>query len=121
MPEPVHTGLRPLGPYGEGYCTVCHFIEPLTVLGVIEPHYRGLGLSAAIQTCPGSYKTPPKLTPVTSRRAAFRRVAPTVACTVCGGDAAIRLDGRIAAHPGQGVQSCTGSLRYPASRTGERG
>lgn len=112
----TESALRPLGPHGEGYCTVCHFIEPLLPSGVIDRHYRGVQLAGSAKPCSGSYKKPPRLTPVTSRLAAFRLDAPTVVCPVCWAYVPIRLDRRIAAHSAQDVQSCSGGLRYPDSQ-----
>lgn len=50
-----------LGPYGEGYCPHCRFIEPLGPDGLIEEHYRGwhnAPSGSARQHCPGSRTVP---------------------------------------------------------------
>lgn len=70
-----HHGLRPLGPYGEGYCRVCHFVQALTSDGLIERHSRGALLVGPAQ-CKGSFTKAPKITPFASRKAQFRVEAP---------------------------------------------
>lgn len=74
-----------LGEYGEGYCKVCHMIEPLTADGVLDLHFRGFSSACNIPEyrCKGSGKVPPKLTPFASRLAMFKRVAPLATCPVC--------------------------------------
>lgn len=83
-----HTGLRPLGPNGEGYCPVCHFIEPLTADGRIEEHptrkeAEGRYNIREAGACPGSYRRPPSHTPYFSRKAMFRVVVDLAPCPAC--------------------------------------
>lgn len=81
-----HTGLRPLGPNGEGYCTACHFIEPLTADGRIEAHPKHRGGPHSVGeagACPGSYRRPPSHTPYFSRKAMFRVVVDLAPCPAC--------------------------------------
>ena len=80
--SPVHHGLRPLGPYGEGYCRVCHFVQALTFDGLIERHSRGALLDGPAE-CKGSFTKAPKITPFASRKAMFRLKAPDAWCPEC--------------------------------------
>lgn len=112
-----------LGEHGEGYCTVCHFVEPLTPEGKIQLHYRGQGLSSwngDPKPCKGSHKTPPKTTPATSRKAAFKTTAPTGTCGTCGKQGiAVRYFGTDSESLDQhtnGVKMCPGAYRRPAGR-----
>lgn len=82
--QPVHTGLRPLSPFGEGYCRWCHFVIGLTFQGVIEQHTRSASMwRDEAEPCKGSYARPPKVTPYTSRKAAFRLTVPKEICPAC--------------------------------------
>ena len=103
--EPGHSGLRPLSPHGEGYCTVCHFIEGLTPDGLIErhsAHRSGLGGYPVQQECDGSFKRPPKLTPHRSNLAAFKTAAGKGTCPVCSKDVRVTSDRRLEGHYGLG-------------------
>lgn len=91
-----------LGPYGEGYCRVCRFIEPLTDKGVIAEHGR-----AGAEPCKGSWKTPPKLTPYSSRLSAFKASPRKVECPLCARQVIVLADGRIQGHNvGMSLQAC---------------
>lgn len=84
--EPPHTGVRPLSPFGEGYCRQCRFIEPLGPDGTLEPHWhpKNARFGADRDACPGSDRRPATRTPFFSRLAAFRTRAPRVTCPGCG-------------------------------------
>lgn len=81
-PDPGHAGLRPLSPYGEGYCRVCHFVVGLTYDGKLVGHTRGALLMNAAE-CKGSGARPPSVTPYGSRKAAFRLSSPDCWCPEC--------------------------------------
>lgn len=76
-----------LSEYGEGYCRHCHFIEGLTFQGLLAEHYRGKIMNTygadSRKPCKGSLKTPAKITPWASRKAAFRVRQPVAPCSVC--------------------------------------
>lgn len=84
--EPAHTGVRPLGPYGEGYCRVCAFVVGLDRYGLLEGHTRGTSniYTGERNLCPGSIRPPAKVTPYSSRKAAFRITPTTDWCPECG-------------------------------------
>ena len=113
--EPRHTGLRPLGPYGEGYCRVCHFIVPLGYDGQLAPHFKGHSSDFALTgACEGAGTRPPKLTPNRSRLAAFTCTPPYAVCTFCGERVvvtAVKVYGRHFSGPGGADGVCTGSGR----------
>lgn len=89
-PDPDHTGLRPLGPHGEGYCRVCCFVIGLTARGLLEEHQRGaVDAYGSPQNCKGSSKPPAKVTPYASRKAAFRYTPNKAWCPECRQDAPI--------------------------------
>lgn len=119
-PDPEHSGLRPLGPYGEGYCRVCHFIIGLTANGLIERHTRG-GQFAPTE-CKGSFKKAPKLIPTTSKLAAFKTKAGLVLCPVCAQTVPLLADGRMNGHvvAAGPPKHCKGGFSFPDSRD-ERG
>lgn len=81
--DPGHSGLRPLSPYGEGYCRVCQFVVGLGYDGRLVPHKRGIASYGQEKDCNGSGRVPPKLTPYASRKAAFTVKAPDVWCPEC--------------------------------------
>lgn len=118
-PHDPHTGLRPLGPFGEGYCTVCHFVQALTADGRIERHVRGALLNGATEACKGSEKKPPALTPHTSYRARFRYDAPTAECTTCKRTVPLTHDLRFTRHHTSTIQYewCTRSYYRPPEGT----
>lgn len=120
---PEHSGLRPLGPYGEGYCRVCHFIIGLTANGLIERHTRG-GQFAPTE-CKGGFKKAPKLIPTTSKLAAFKTKAGLVLCPVCTQMVPLLADGRMNGHVvAAGPPTyCKGGYNFPNFRDhgGERG
>ena len=120
---PEHSGLRPLGPYGEGYCRVCHFILALTADGLIERHSRGSQISP--RECKGSWRKAPKLTPMTSKLAAFKTKAELVECTKCRRFVPTMSDGRLNGHTTALNTStfCKGGYNLPGARDhgGERG
>jgi hypothetical protein len=95
---PPHEGVRPLGPYGEGYCTVCHFIEALTEGGQLIEHTRGIGLVGDGTPCKGSGIRPPKRTPHASRLAAFKVDGVRAVCPVCMRQLVLGTDGRFSFH-----------------------
>jgi len=80
--EPVHTGVRPLSPHGEGYCRWCFFVVGLDHDGLLTAHERN-GLYEAPKTCKGSGTRPPKVTPYASRKAAFLTRSPREWCPTC--------------------------------------
>lgn len=88
-----------LGPFGEGYCRVCRFIEPLDEQGRIAEHGR-----AGADRCKGSWKIPPKVTPYSSRLSAFKSAPRKVECPLCAQQVTVLADGRIQGH------SMTGTL-----------
>lgn len=106
--------LRPLSELGEGYCRVCHFIEPLQYDGKIAQHYRGVH-SAGSYLCDGSYTTPPRVAPKESRLAAFRVTPRVTVCTWCRTEVKVSSEGRIFKHP-LGADVCKGSLRQAVRR-----
>jgi hypothetical protein len=79
----LHSGLRPLSPWGEGYCKECHFIIGLDHQGRLEVHNRGIQAYGTPPQCKGSYKKPPKVTPYSSRKAAFTTKSPDAWCPRC--------------------------------------
>lgn len=111
-----HSGLRPLGPYGEGYCRVCHFVIALDERGRLEHHSRG-AVIASTTLCKGGRRKPPKLTPLESYKARFRSIAPVATCPFCMNSVMVLVDGRLAPHKGtlRAVDNCKGSFR-PAER-----
>lgn len=80
--EPERSSVRPLSPYGEGYCRWCFFIVGLECDGLLSPHQRGL--SSDRKECPGSDTRPPKMAPYASRKAAFRVKTDDAWCPGCG-------------------------------------
>ena len=82
-PDPPHAGLRPLSPWGEGYCRWCFFVVGLNYAGQLAEHHRGIASYGQSKPCPGSYTKPPKITPYSSRKAAFRLKAPDAWCPAC--------------------------------------
>jgi hypothetical protein len=123
-PRPPLVGLRPLGPDGEGYCRVCHFIEPLTADGLIARHDRSSMISP--RECKGSYSKPPKHTPITSRLAAFKLTGKKVDCPLCKRQVWLMPDNRLPAHTTAMhlTNLCAASHRLISNyqdRTGERG
>lgn len=100
-PPPDHSGLRPLGPYGEGYCPKCRFVVGLTDAGRLEKHWRMVFPDRepiSRDACKGSYTRPPKVTPYASRKAAFKVTIPGVYCPVCGRRTRVLRDGRMNGH-----------------------
>lgn len=81
-PEPPHSGVRPLSPWGEGYCRHCCFVVGLTYDGQLAEHTRGAQLMYP-KPCKGGGTKAPKVTPYSSRKAAFRLSAPDVWCPAC--------------------------------------
>lgn len=128
-PEPRPPAI--LGEYGEGYCRYCHFVEALDQHGLLLEHRRGIG-NVAKDRCKGSGKKPPRLTPVTSKLAAFRTTMETALCSYCDQYQSVMTytSGPIfARHWQAGIQSvlCEGTGRTaPASQrarnhAGDRG
>lgn len=77
-----------LSDHGDGYCRVCHFIVGLDANGLLLPHVRGAhGLAARYgeinPACKGGDRPPPKLTPFTSRLAAFSTKPRQDQCPAC--------------------------------------
>jgi hypothetical protein len=74
-----------LSPYGEGYCKVCRFIEPLSPDGRIEEHFRSEDQDcyATRVPCKGSRKRPPATHPYRSTLSAFRLTARKAVCPRC--------------------------------------
>lgn len=121
-----------LSPFGEGYCRVCRFVVGLDEFGMLDRHTRGGHGALVPNPCKGSGKTPPKLTPYSSRLSAFRFSPRKVDCPVCGRNVAVLSDGRIQGHPvahsvttaclagWHTVEHAEFALR-PRDHTGERG
>lgn len=74
-----------LGPYGEGYCKVCRFIEPLGPDGLLEEHFRGRAMDpqGGGARCPGGFSRPQKKVPFSSRLASFRARVTKKRCEYC--------------------------------------
>lgn len=73
-----------LSPYGEGYCPVCRFVEPLGPDGLIEPHTRfSYSFPGGREICAGSCRRPPKRTPYAAGKNRFRLKPPERRCPVC--------------------------------------
>lgn len=125
-PEPERSALRPLSPYGEGYCRHCRFIIGLTPKGLIERHQRGTSLGDSAD-CKGSCTQPPKITPYASRKAAFKTVARKARCHECGREVLVMSDGRLVVHNSSAVARvlCAGGYSFPRppgrDHGGERG
>lgn len=100
--------------FGEGYCRVCHFVEPLDVGGRIEAHpkHRG-GAYGEAGSCAGTGKRPPTVTPWFSRLAMFRTKAETVECPLCQRKVRVAADGRMYGHTVafNTLTSCAGGYR----------
>lgn len=79
--EPPHRGPSILSEYGEGYCRWCQFIVGLSGDGLIMAHSRNTMISP--RECKGSRTRPPKLTPYTSRKAAFKLRSQLAWCPQC--------------------------------------
>ena len=90
-PDPPHTGVRPLSPYGEGYCRWCWFTVGLDCSGLLDGHSRGLAEYGQRKPCPGSLTRPPKRTPYSSRKAAFKVKAEEVWCPGCKSTVAVTV------------------------------
>lgn len=75
-----------LSPYGEGYCKVCRFIEPLDPDGRIEEHFRSGDQEAGRDPipCKGSHRWPPASVPYRSTLSAFRLTPRKALCPKCG-------------------------------------
>ena len=76
-----------LGPYGEGYCRYCRFVEGLDQYGLLNSHIRGaLGRSYTEdpKPCKGSSRKPAKVTPYMSRLSVFVTRPRKVDCPQCG-------------------------------------
>ncbi len=84
-----------LGPHGEGYCTVCRFIEPLTPSGYLAAHRHDRGG----KPCKGSGRRPGVHTPFFSRRSAFRTMGTEVTCPACGWTGHSQSAGDMAVYP----------------------
>lgn len=86
-----------LGPFGEGYCTTCRFIEPLDPDGRVAQHWHNqlgeYGRERAVN-CKGSRRKPPKVTPRRSWKSIFRTKA-TGNCPVCGVRTGLELYGAL--------------------------
>lgn len=117
MAEPEHSGLRPLGPHGEGYCSYCRFIQPLLADGRLERHsgHKTSVYGVVDSTpCKGSYHKPARTTPWYSRLSRFRTEAEKVTCPYCKRDVILLNDGRmnghyVTSHPSAPV--CKGGYR----------
>jgi hypothetical protein len=122
MPDPRPPTI--LGPHGEGYCKVCHFIVGLDRNGLLINHKRGID-SIAGGICKGSLKVPPKLTPITSKLAAFKTSAPVRRCPYCVEDVSLTSLKTFSRHWSQPSVMCQGSGRFPPvpgrDHSGERG
>lgn len=114
-----------LGPYGEGYCTECHFIEPLGPDGLIEQHQRDKNydrFAAGPTLCPGSGGKPPARTPFSSSKARFRTTVERAVCSTCGNRAKILhgvSEGYWAGHNSHRGARCVASFglltKFPAA------
>jgi hypothetical protein len=107
---PDHSGLRPLSPFGEGYCIRCHFIIGLDADGKVEEHKRWVANSYGRPDqdgrCKGSGKKPPALTPHTSYKARFKETPERVECAVCHRSLNLHIDGVL---PGHSMSQYTGA------------
>lgn len=98
-----------LSEFGDGYCRVCHFIVGLDAHGLLLVHVRGAhGLVARYgetnPACKGSDRAPTKLTPFTSRLAAFSTKARRDQCPACHQEIVVEHSGRWKVHsPTPGV------------------
>lgn len=117
METPARPNPRPwFSTFGEGYCRVCHFVEPLDLAGRIEPHPRhrstGFGVGEG-GTCSGTGKRPPTVTPWFSRLAMFRTKAEMAECPVCQRKVQVLADGRLSGHTVafNTLTSCAGGYR----------
>lgn len=122
-PEPDHSGLRPLSPWGEGYCRYCHFVVGLTYDGQLAGHNRGAQLQSN-SACKGGGTRPPKVTPYASRKAAFTTKSEKVDCHVCGRGVYLLADGRMSAHTSStsSLARCSGGYHLPQrDHANERG
>lgn len=122
-PDPPHTGLRPLSPWGEGYCRHCCFVVGLNYAGQLVEHDRGAQLHSNAR-CKGSLTRPPKVTPYSSRKAAFTTKSEKVACYVCRREVHLLADGRMTAHTSStsSLARCSGGYHLPQRDHGsERG
>ena len=90
-PDLPHEGLRPLSPYGEGYCRWCRFVVGLGPDGMLEPHSRG-------EECAGGGTRPPKVTPYSSKRSRFGTVQRKAFCYVCEQEVPLLGDGALKSH-----------------------
>lgn len=87
---PPHSGLRPLSPYGEGYCGACQFVVGLGPDGRLEEHGRMANIwSGSRDRCKGSGRKAPVRIPETSRKAAFRTRVRTAHCGQCQNQAEV--------------------------------
>lgn len=80
-PEPREPSI--LSQYGEGYCRWCYFVVGLTYRGLLAGHQRGIASYGLAKPCPGSDTKPPRVTPYSSRKAAFRVKVPDAWCPAC--------------------------------------
>lgn len=125
METPARPNPRPwFSTFGEGYCRVCYFVEPLDVGGRIEAHpkHRGGAYGAGeAGDCSGTGKRPPTVTPWFSRLAMFKTKAETAECPVCQRKVQVLADGRLSGHTVafNTLTSCAGGYR-PALSVPER-
>lgn len=112
--EPEHSGLRPLSPWGEGYCRWCKFVVGLDYSGLLVPHVRGAQLQNQ-KACDGSGTRPPKVIPYMSRKAAFKTVARKERCHECSREVPVLSDGRFAPHTVayRVTTACKGGSSFP--------
>ncbi len=110
-----------LSEFGEGYCRWCHFIEGLGADGTLYNHSRGIANSYGTNVptvCDGSGKPPTKLTPLTSRKAAFSTRAKGALCPSCMTKVELVAGGWFVQHrpPLSFHQWCNWSLKKPPTR-----
>ena len=117
---PEHSGLRPLSPYGEGYCRWCCFVVGLDRNGLLVRHFRGGSGDELLgpRSCPGTGTRPPKITPYTSRKARFRVKAQKATCHLCRREVSLMADGRMTFHAPVAFRvapACPGGYQVPGS------
>lgn len=122
-PEPPHSGVRPLSPWGEGYCRHCCFVVGLTYDGLLVLHDRGAQLHSNA-ACKGGGTKAPKVTPYSSRKAAFTTRSEKVNCHICRREVHLLADGRMVAHTSStsSLARCSGGYHVPQrDHANERG
>jgi len=114
-----------LSEWGEGYCRWCFFVVGLSHDGRLAQHHRNSSYQP--RQCDGSGTLPPKITPFSSRKAAFKQVAKKHPCHVCRRTVPVLSDGRLGPHAvaHHATTNCAGGYQLPRpperDHSGERG